>query len=108
MDGFNEYSDDSIEKILANLMDSQNIELKTEINNVPAISVLKVLSNYFAEKGLKKSAAVLNKYIDNFLMYMVSSGRKGRLEIIDAVKGMGNWYMRYSVKDKLTKDLKDI
>lgn len=107
MNQFNEYSDESLEKILANLMNDENIELKTEINNVPSIAILSVLSEYFKEKGLAKSNELIENYVKKYLKFMVSSNRKGRLEIIDAVKGMVSSF-RLTVKDRLTSDLKDL
>lgn len=105
MDGFNEYSDASIEKILGNLLDTKDIELKSEINDVASITVLKTLGDYLKTKKLPVSSALLLNYIQDFLKYMVSNKRKGRMEIIDAVKGMLQNSM--NMKDKMTKDLKD-
>jgi uncharacterized protein YdaL len=106
MDGFNEYSDVSLEKILGNLLDTKDIELKSEINDVASISVLKTLGDYLKSKKLPISSTYILDYIHNFLKYMVSYKRKGRMEIIDAVKGMAQNSL--NMKDKMTKDLKDI
>ncbi len=106
MEGFNEYSDASLEKILGNLLDTKDIELKSEINDVASISVLKTLGDYLEKKKLPVSSKLLLNYIQDFLKYMVSYSRKGRMEIIDAVKGMAQ--NSFNMKDKLTKDLKDI
>ena len=106
MDGFYEYSDSSLEKILGNLLDTKDIELKSEINDVASISVLKSLGDYLKSKKLPTSSKYILDYILNFLKYMVSYKRKGRMEIIDAVKGMAQ--NSFNMKDKLTKDLKDI
>ena len=106
MDGFNEYSEASLEKILANLLDTKDIELKSEIKNVPSITVLDIIGEYLEKRKLPKSAALLSGYIQKFLKYMVSNDRKGRMEIIDAVKGLGQ--RTFDLKDKLTKDLKDL
>ena len=106
MDGFNEYNEASLEKILANLLDTKDIELKSEINDVASITVLKTLGDYLEKKKLPNSAALIQCYLQDFLKYMVSYSRKGRMEIIDAVKGLGQ--RTFDLKDKLTKDLKDL
>jgi len=66
----------------------KNIALKTEIENPEFLAFYKTCAIYLKQRGLKNSSDTLNNMIQYYLIYMVSKKRKGRLEIIEALKAM--------------------
>lgn len=78
-------SDESFEKILRALMESKDIELKTEIPNPLGLAKLKALSVYLKAEKYKDSSGTINAFIEYFLKYMVSNKREGRKEIVQAI-----------------------
>lgn len=107
LEGLTDFSEDSIEKILGNLLTDNNIELKTEINNPFALSVLKTIQKYLKEKKLQKSSGFIKIFIKYLLKYYVSYERKSRTEIVDAVKGMIE-NSRLGASDRLFGNLKEL
>jgi len=73
-------------ELLAQL--DKNLALKTEIENPELLAFYKTCAIYLKERGLKKSSDTLNNMIKYYLIYMVSKKRKGRLEIIEALKAL--------------------
>lgn len=71
-------------KLLSEL--DKNIALKTDIENPEALSILKALSVYLHTKGLKNSSTTLNTLIKYYIIYRVSHNRKGRFEMIEALR----------------------
>lgn len=66
----------------------KNIALKTEIESPEFLAFYKTCAIYLKKRGLKDSSETLNSMIKYYLIYMVSKKRKGRLEIIEALKAM--------------------
>lgn len=64
----------------------KNLAMKTEIQNPDFLAYYKACSIYLKNKGLKNSSDILKSIIDYYLLYQVSKARKGRLEIIEALK----------------------
>lgn len=64
----------------------KNIPLKTDIENPEFLAFYKTCAVYLDQKGLKDSAKILNSIILYYMLYRVSHKRKGRLEIIEALK----------------------
>lgn len=75
----------SYQEILNNMLDSNNLELKTHINQPKQLAGLNILAQYLDSIGLDDSADMLFSFIDIFLTYMVSYKRLSRTEIIKAL-----------------------
>lgn len=79
---------ESLEKILAKLLDSKDIELKSEIHSPLALDKLKILSVWLESEKMPESAKLINTFIEYYLKYMVSHNRESRKEIIHALSEM--------------------
>lgn len=76
----------SYEKILSELLNTRDIELKSHISNPKGLAALNLLgSEILGGNGLEQSASFVSKFILWYLKYMVSKDRLGRIEIIKAV-----------------------
>lgn len=73
-------------KILATL--DKNIAMKTEIEYPELLSFYKTCAIYLKQRGLKNSSDTVNNLIKYYLLYMVSKKRKGRGEIIEALRAI--------------------
>lgn len=109
MEGFNLIDDESgLLEGLKMLFSKDNIELKSEIRNPPAMAMLKVLAEKCAEIGFEKTAKTLNDYIKYTMEFFVSYNRKGRSEFVDAYKWASNQIaIEKSYKDSFTSDLRN-
>jgi len=76
-------------KILRELINDQNIELKTEINKPFDFSVLKLIAEYLRDNKLPYSASLIDKFIKISFKYLLSKNRKSREEIIRALHSIG-------------------
>ena len=74
--------------IAGELLNKKNILLKTELNNleIQKMVQLQFVSDYFKQKGLKRSPKVLNKIMNNFACLRVSHNRQGRKEFGELLK----------------------
>lgn len=100
-------SDVSLQDILMGLMNTDGLELKTEIFNPKDLAGLKILANVFKMDELDESAELLNDYIEIFLKYMVSYKRKSRTEIIQAIAGMlDRETKKLNISEKMTTNMK--
>ena len=77
--------DITLQQILNNLLDSENIELKTHIHKPLNLAILKLISDYIRLSGYKEPSELLDNFILIFLKYMVSYKRLSRTEIIKAI-----------------------
>lgn len=102
--GFVSSTPDSLEKILKALMESDNIELKTEIPDPLNLAKLLTITEWFEANGYKRSADTLRKFITGYLKYMVSNKREGRKEIIHALAE--SLAAKRTVGEKLTEGIK--
>lgn len=69
------------EILLALISDKANIELKTEIHNPFALTMVKMFGKTFESKKYVKTHAFIDLLIEIYLEYMVSNKRKSRIEI---------------------------
>lgn len=109
MEGFNQVDNQSdLYKMLGLLFDKDNIELKTELKNPPALAALKTLSKTLKNIKFHRSAAILDYYIKTVMEYFVSYNRQGRTEFVDAFK-MASLQLSQekSFGSLLTSNLKD-
>ena len=98
---FESQEENSFHKILTDLIDSENVALKTEIANPLAVAQLKIIAISLQNEALEQSSAVILEFIEWFLTYMVSYDRKSRTEIIAALtEGLK---AERTLGDKLTK-----
>lgn len=78
-------SDETTEKILARLLDSNDIEMKTEIQNPLNLARLFSVADALTHEGYKSSGKLLTSFINIFLLYMTSFNRKRSTEIVTAL-----------------------
>lgn len=78
----------SLEKILAEMMDKKNIEMKTEIPNPVALIILDLYASALRTKNMTISADTVEMIVTNFKLYMVSKDRKRAKEIVEAFRPM--------------------
>lgn len=64
----------------------ENLSLKTEIDDPLNFAVMGAMSDYLKKSGLDRSAKLIKNILDNHMTYMVSFKRKGRGELIDALR----------------------
>lgn len=100
LDEFEKVGDVTAEEILTNLMQAENIEMKTEIKKPLQLAKLYVLKELLQDAGFNTASGIINAFIQKYLVYMVSDKRKGRKEIIDAISGIREQIK--TVKEKLT------
>jgi len=74
-------NEESFEKILLRMLDSKDIEPKTQIDNVRALTKLAFLSDWLKSKGYLKSAQSITDWIKKYLIYQVSRDRQSRKEV---------------------------
>lgn len=97
---FVQNDDDSLNRILASLLDIKNIEMKTEIAMPLNLARLNTLADAFINTNKPKTGKLLKDFIQSYLMYMVSHDRKSREEIIHAIAE--SMKKEKSLTDKLT------
>jgi len=98
--------DISLQEILNNLLDSTDLELKTEIANPKRLAILSVYSEYLKTNHFPKVSRTVNHFIELYLTYMVSHNRESRKEIIRALTTMIRESESVGLGKKLTTDLK--
>lgn len=84
---FEQKEEETVEKILSELLDKDDIELKTEINNPLNVSRLMMISKWFEVNEYDDSSELIEKFVNYYLLYMVSHNRESRREIVTAIKG---------------------
>jgi len=75
-------------KLISELINDKNIELKTEISNPLVMSILDSLGEYLEQKGLKQSSSLLKTFLFWFRVNMISFNRKSRTEYIKAISSL--------------------
>lgn len=78
----------SLVQVINELLRPENIRMKTEIPNVSALLKLRVLSKWLKQNQLDDAAELIDIWIENFVLDMVSSGRQSRKEVADMVKAL--------------------
>jgi len=90
---------DSLEQILNNLLNPDNIEMKTEIQRPLNLTKLKMLSIWLRNEGMISAANLIDGFIYEFRVNMVSNKRQSRKEIISALTP--NLQQERTIEDKL-------
>ena len=80
-----EINDLTFKEILNNLLDKDNLELKTHIFKPKQLATLKVFGEMMSSYKYPKSAKIIKDFLDIYLTYMVSFNRESRKEIIKAL-----------------------
>lgn len=80
--------DITYQEILSKLLDSQDLDLKTQINRPKDLATLKTVAIYFQSLLLKESGKLLEVFIEILNTYMVSYNRASRKEIISAISNV--------------------
>lgn len=95
--------DISFMDILNTLLEKDNLELKTHIFRPKQLAVLNIVADLLETYNLPKSSAIIIKFIDLYLTYMVSYNRESRKEIIKALTHQidDNINKNKSISDKL-------
>jgi len=75
-------------EILSRMLQPDNIEFKTEINDPMALTMLKTLATILNQYKLKKSNELLEIIIMYYQLYMTSHKRKRSEEIIRGVSAL--------------------
>lgn len=74
--------------ILNNLLSKDDIETKTHIFKPKKIAVLNIVADLLKSFNLPKSSAIIERFIELYLIYMVSYNRESRKEIKDILIGL--------------------
>lgn len=98
--------DISFQQILNNLLDKQDLELKTHILKPKELTSLKIIAEYLKLCELEFSYNILDKYISFYLEYMVSYKRLSRNEIVKAISNIAQESDDISTLRKLTTNMK--
>ncbi|MBD3194106.1 MAG: hypothetical protein GF317_03565 [Candidatus Lokiarchaeota archaeon] len=105
-DEFDLTKDISYEEILFSLLDSKDLELKTDIRSPQKLSGLKIYANWLKDIGFNNSGKYLDVYIEILNKFMVSYNRQSRKEIISAVRSMfERTSASISLSERLTSNL---
>jgi len=80
--------ENELSKLISELINDKNIELKTEIQNPFTMSLLDSLGEYLEQKGLKQSSNLLKTFLFYFRVNMISFNRKSRTEYIKAINSL--------------------
>lgn len=90
----------SVEQIINELMNDKNLMLKTEIPNPDAILGLMDIEHWLRSSKCTRSADVIKKHIEDFVLVMVSYDRKRVTEILDGVAQI-NAQRKLTLNDKM-------
>jgi hypothetical protein len=66
-------------------MTTDNIELKSEINNPLNLTKLKIIGAWVKQQGMPGVDGTINLFVQDYLKFMVSHNRQGRLEVVKAI-----------------------
>jgi hypothetical protein len=77
--------DKELANLLGSLMETTDIELKTEIGNPLNLTRLKTVGVWCKQQNIPGGQDSINQFIDAYLKYMVSHQRRGRLEVVKAI-----------------------
>ena len=101
LDGLLEDNGESYETILLEMMNKDNIVMKTEIHKPVALTKLEILADWIKSEGMRKPSKVIKNFDIKYLEHMVSFQRKGRTEVFGALtEGLKR---QMSLTEKLTK-----
>jgi hypothetical protein len=88
MTGTDSQLDKELAQLVASLMTTENIELKSEVKNPLNVVKLKTMGAWIEEQKVDGVQVVVDKFVDDYLRIMVSHRRQGRLEVVKAISEM--------------------
>lgn len=81
---FNVGNDDTVEKILAQLLTKEDIELKTNIPNPMAITKLSMIADYLEGNQMPITCAVIRSFVQHYLELAPSKNGERAKQIVKA------------------------
>ena len=84
--------------VLALISDKDNIELKTEIYNPLAMTLIEMFAKTFKQKGYLKTDLFIESLIFIYRLNMVSNKRKSRIEVEHI---LSSWMEKIKTDDQL-------
>lgn len=78
----------SPEMILSDLIEPQNVEMKTEIAQPINLAKLATLAKACENEGYTRTKTVLDYFINRYLVFNVSHNRESRKEVIEGLKAI--------------------
>lgn len=90
------------QKIVEELLNDSNLDRKTELDYPIKWAALNTILEYLIAKKMVKSAEILQNFQQSAFKYLISKNRKGRLEYLEALKGIQQSLM---MKDKEAQNL---
>jgi len=76
---------ETVEKILVSLLDTNNIEMKTEIQVPLNVTRLELLGHWASLENAPQTSSIITKFCNFYRVNMVSHDRLSRKEIISAL-----------------------
>lgn len=80
--------DESIEKIMVNMLSPEGTSTKTEVNEPTNLTRLEMYAEWFRLEGFVDIADFVLLFVDKFRVNMISKKRKSRMEIVQMVSEM--------------------
>jgi len=77
--------DESVEKLMGQMLDGENTPTKTEINEPRELTQLEMYAEWLRLEGFDDIADFVVKWIDKFRINMISKKRKSRIEVVQMV-----------------------
>jgi hypothetical protein len=77
-------------QIVGKLLDSTDLETKTELDKPLRWAGLATVQNFIENNNLPKTAKLLSFFMQNAYLMLISKCRKGRSEYIEALKALSN------------------
>lgn len=87
LDDLQPVEEESVEKILSRLMEGdEDIALKTDLPHPLNIIKLQTLANWLREEKMTTTAKLIDQFVKDYMLDMVSNNRQGRKEIVKALQ----------------------
>jgi len=83
-------SENAQQKIVNEIVNDNNLELKTEISHVSETTILKIHQEYLQQNHLTLSSNTLERYLNTLFRFSVSKNRKSREELIRMVEALSS------------------
>lgn len=83
-------SENAQQKIVNEIVNDNNLELKTEIVHVSETTILQIHQEFLEQNQLHKSANTLARYLNTLFRFSVSKNRKSREELIRMVEALSS------------------
>jgi len=100
----------SYQHILNNLLDpSEGLGMKSRIHKVRELGIMNTIGKYYRKIGFDSVAELYEWFVEIILIYSVSEGGLGRIEVVSALKSLIEEEKRgLTGTDKLTTNLRKV